>query len=648
MTISVMSKGTAQTVSDLVCIINATFSAGDTVIVCMAGDNTSTTLDNARLTDASNGNIRVKTTPDITVTNTGGVITNLYYFENLTSSEVSQIVHVVARRGASSGDNQCVSVYSVAGLATSSPLDKSSAATGTDAPYNTGTSGALTQADEVAIAVIGIEEETDQLGAWTTGAGYVSGNEQSVGTTTGGARSISIATAAKITTTTDAQQGNMSAGAPDWAALIATFLGGDTQPILTVQGSTHAQTADNVVLTQYNTLATAGAAQAQTADSPSLIQHNILAVDAATQAQTADNVELTYSAPIPTLEVQGAIQAQTADEVALIQQNALTVANASHLQTADEVALTQHNILAVDNATHAQAADNIVITYNAPGVEPTTLTVQGSTHAQTADEVALTQHNALIVDGATQAQTADNVNLTQYNILIVSGSTHAQTADNVELTQHGTLTVAGSTHAQTAENVTLEQHNILAADNASHAQTAGNVDLTYYEPGAVTLTAANAAHAQTADNVVLVQHNTLVVNSSTHAQTADNVTLVQHNVLTVDNSTHAQTADNVVLTENPSGAFTLAVNNASHAQTADNVNLTANNALVVSDATQPHTADNVDLTYYPPGYTEAIPVSRGSVFFPRTDRRAESVAYWRKKEDEEILMLFVAAMEDSD
>lgn len=50
------------------------------------------------------------------------------------------------------------------------------------------------------------------------------------------------------------------------------------------------------------------------------------------------------------------------------------------------------------------------------------------------------------------------------------------------------------------------------------------------------------------------------------------------------------------------------------------------------------------------GSTEAIPVGHGSVFAPRIrrDRRAESMAYWRRKEDEEILMLFVAAMEDSD
>lgn len=94
---------------------------------------------------------------------------------------------------------------------------------GTNAPYDTNITNALSQANEACFAVIAIEEETDQLGAWTTGAGQVSGNEQSTGTTTGGARSISIATAMKVTSATTAQRGTMNAGAPDWSAIILSF-----------------------------------------------------------------------------------------------------------------------------------------------------------------------------------------------------------------------------------------------------------------------------------------------------------------------------------------------------------------------------------------------------------------------------------------
>ena len=102
--------------------------------------------------------------------------------------------------------------------------DTENGATGTDAPYNTGSTGTLSQSDELVLAVISIEEQTDNLGSWTTGSGYVSGNEQSDGTTGGGgASNVAVATAAVITSATTSLQGDMNASSPDWAATIASW-----------------------------------------------------------------------------------------------------------------------------------------------------------------------------------------------------------------------------------------------------------------------------------------------------------------------------------------------------------------------------------------------------------------------------------------
>lgn len=112
------------------------------------------------------------------------------------------------------------------GLTVSRPFDKSSTATGTDAPYNTGSTGTLSQADEVGFAFIGVEEELDQIdAAFTSGTGYISTGKQTAENTLagGGAKAITIAGAYQIVTTTDSLQGNLNDGAPDWAALVVTF-----------------------------------------------------------------------------------------------------------------------------------------------------------------------------------------------------------------------------------------------------------------------------------------------------------------------------------------------------------------------------------------------------------------------------------------
>ena len=126
------------------------------------------------------------------------------------------------------------SVYKVTGLAHTSwisgfdtpELDKTSTATGSSTTPSSGATATLTQADELIIGCIGVEDEIDDMGGtWTTGAGYVSGNEQQTGTNgAGDASNITIYSAAEIVSATTAQTAAMTGiDDTDWAAGVITL-----------------------------------------------------------------------------------------------------------------------------------------------------------------------------------------------------------------------------------------------------------------------------------------------------------------------------------------------------------------------------------------------------------------------------------------
>ncbi len=117
--------------------------------------------------------------------------------------------------------------YKVTGLATT-PLDKTATGTGNSTDANTGTTATLSQADELVIGFSAVNDEIDDPhGTWTTGAGYVSGNEQFAATNGGGDSSnVQAHSVAEIVSATTAQTG-IDAGhhSTNWAALIATYKG---------------------------------------------------------------------------------------------------------------------------------------------------------------------------------------------------------------------------------------------------------------------------------------------------------------------------------------------------------------------------------------------------------------------------------------
>jgi hypothetical protein len=406
---------------------------------------------------------------------------------------------------------------------------------------------------------------------------------------------------------------------------------GSSSTVLVVQESSHSHAADNVALTQKNTLAMQESSHSHAADNVALTQKNTLVVAECSHAHTADNV--TLDAVKFNLTVQETVHSHTPETPNLLQAHTLAINDSTHGHTVDNVSLTQKNTLVVSETLHSHAADNVdlVLTQtlvvqesshghtadNVALTQKNTLTISESTHGHTVDSPTLTQKNTLTVAESSHSHVADNVVLTQKFTLVVAETVHSHTVDNTDLTQKSTLTVSESTHGHTVDNVALTQKNTLVVAETIHNHLADNVTLSI----ALTLTVQDSNHGHTVDNVALTQKSTLTVSETIHNHTVDNVALTQKNTLTVSESTHSHTVDNTVLVQDwlltPSDSThghttdaitltqknTLVVAETLHGHLADNVVLELPNQLVVQDSTHGHTAENVDLSQ---GYTLGV------------------------------------------
>lgn len=194
---------------------SVTLATGDLLVVCMAFDSPGNgyvqwdgnTLDSDSGADNS-GNCQV--------------YINSYY---CTSGGTGDII---AYWGINVPDAMAFTAYKISGL-TSSPLDKTDNNTGSGTDATVTYTGALTQDDEVCIAVTAVEDEVDDgHGSWTTGAAYIDGNEQFDATDgQGDASNIQVHSVAEIfstgtslSTLTGDDTGHDS---NDWAACLATY-----------------------------------------------------------------------------------------------------------------------------------------------------------------------------------------------------------------------------------------------------------------------------------------------------------------------------------------------------------------------------------------------------------------------------------------
>lgn len=219
---------------------------------------------------------------------------------------------------------------------------------------------------------------------------------------------------------------------------------------LVPSASSHAHTAENVVLTSNTALTVADAAHAQAADNLTL--------------NTTASVDLT---------VANASHAQSAENVALSIDVALTVQNAAHAHTAESVVVGAVETLTVANAAHAHSAENVTLTVGGIG-----LTVADAQHAQDADNLALTSVSSLAVQNAQHSHIADTLPLGIGLSLVTASATHAHSADNLSFTLSFGMQVDNASHAQTAANAVLSVVSWLETADAWHVQTAQNLTLT--------------------------------------------------------------------------------------------------------------------------------------------------------------------------
>ncbi len=166
-----------------------TLATGDALILILAAD---IFVLSAGLTWNSVG----FDTTDVAVQNTGNVRVQIMSWYSVTGGTGDVSIPYF-------GDTpvaMTAALYKVTGLDSSSPVDKASSSTGSGTSASSGATAELSQADELIIGAIGVEDEIDdQTGSWVTGAGNVSGNEQQIGTNgAGDASNISLYSAAEV------------------------------------------------------------------------------------------------------------------------------------------------------------------------------------------------------------------------------------------------------------------------------------------------------------------------------------------------------------------------------------------------------------------------------------------------------------------
>ena len=164
-------------------------------------------------------------TQDVAVVNVGNVL--VYILSLYVSSGATGNV-VVDWNNSGIPTAMTASLVKATDIASSSPFDKTAQSTGANTEPTSTATATLTQADELGIGAVGTEgPDGDTAGTWTTGAGNVSGNEQRLGTTGGGAASnITVSSAAEVLSATTAQTAaKTSITSRDWEAAVATYKG---------------------------------------------------------------------------------------------------------------------------------------------------------------------------------------------------------------------------------------------------------------------------------------------------------------------------------------------------------------------------------------------------------------------------------------
>jgi hypothetical protein len=452
---------------------------------------------------------------------TSGSLDQTYYSAQITTGGTA---HTVTVGAGSTVVN--IDAIEVSGAATSSPFDKSASNSGTGAPpWTSGSTGTLSQADEIVVVSVGVDTGSDAqitedatytlIGEFVFGStGYVSNTAYKI---------VSATTAIDHTWTS-------TFGANPWFATAATYKAPAGTPTLTVASGAHAHTGDAIVLTVPGVFTVANAAHAHTADQ---VPFPIQAIpNNATHGHTADTIGFNVALYADdfnranTTPGTGGLGANwNSDGGWQIVSNAAAPTPSTNTWAHWNTALPSPDHYIEADISDANAGGYLVLHIRTPNATATTQ--QGyAGYMEPGSGVLVIERD----DGGGAF------------VELARGGTHTGTGrlrleavgTAIRLYRNGALQISATDATYTG---------LYVGFNAFAFSTLGVGNYDNFAAGNIgtNLTVANAAHAHTADNVVLTTG--FIVNDGAHAHIAGNLLLPA--TLAMNNGAHAHTATTI-------------------------------------------------------------------------------------------------------
>jgi hypothetical protein len=419
-------------------------------------------------------------------------------------------------------------VIEVSGGATGTWLDKTAANSGTGTAYTTGSTGTLTQADEIVFVSVGVDTGDSQtitpdatytlLATQPNGAGYVS---------SGAYKIVSVTTAINHAWTT-------TFGSSGWFAGAVTYKATAGVVAVAPANATHTHTVDQSVVVLPGAVAAASATHAHSVTSPIVVAD--IVVDSATHAHSAAQASVTIPSPGFTDTFTGANGPLPAPWV-YGGTNFTIASNRAHCVSADfavynnalpgpdmyveaDVTTSWESTYTIINARTSVANRGVslyeaFITPTGGGAAPTRTVTIGKTiggnygEVNHVDVLTSTLSGTVVLrlecEGSAQRCYINGVLvLTTGNTEITTGNYagfNAQPGGEWDNWAAGGLAVVvtnispdSATHAHTAQQSTLVVPGAVSPDSATHAHTAAQA-VAYGD-----FLPANATHAHTASS----------------------------------------------------------------------------------------------------------------------------------------------------
>lgn len=186
----------------------------------------------------------------------------------------------------------------------------------------------------------------------------------------------------------------------------------------------NANTIENLILVQANTLAINNLLQTNLTEIITLTQQNTISLLNLISAQTIDNINLTQQ---NTLNQDSLNQTNTMENVDLNLSLNLLVDNLTALTSLLNLDLLQQNIITINNLNLTNSLENPSL------AQQNTLNIAGLSQNSMLESLVLNFINILTVDSTFNLNTLSNIDLVQANSLIISSLNNLQTTQNLQL-----------------------------------------------------------------------------------------------------------------------------------------------------------------------------------------------------------------------